>query len=253
MLLVCDIGNSKIKTGFFIDEKISSTKIFKNVDSLLKFVSGKKVNSAAVSSVVPEKLKYFNKEFASRFGFNPIIINKNSKFNLKIDYKTPATLGIDRICSAEGAFHLYNLKNNNYNKNIFIISIDFGTATTINIIKYNKIFVGGLILPGISMMFRSLKNETAQLPEVKPSEYKSIIGYSTKSSIASGVINATTGAIKQTIDHLKQKNSKTEIKIFTTGGNAKSLLPYLKYNYIYEQGLVLYGIKAIYENTVKKF
>lgn len=252
MLLVCDIGNSKIKTGFFKDEKISSIKTFGDVNSLIKFVSEKKIRSAAVSSVVPEKLKYLKKRIISRFGFNPVVINKNSEFNLKIVYKTPETLGIDRICSAEGAFHLYNLKNHNYNKNTFIISADFGTATTINIIKYNKIFVGGLILPGISMMFGSLKNETAQLPEVKPSEYKSIIGYSTKSSIASGVINATIGAINQTIDHLKQKNNKAEIIIFTTGGNAKFILPYLRYNYIFEQGLVLYGIKAIYENIVKK-
>lgn len=251
MFLACDIGNSKIKTGFFKNEKISSIKIFEDVDNLIKFVSGKKISAAAVSSVVPDKLKYFKKEFTSLFDLNPVIINKNSKFSLKIDYKTPHTLGIDRICSAEGAFYLYNLRYK-YNKNTFIISIDFGTATTINIIKYNRIFAGGLILPGVGMMFKSLKNETAQLPEVQSSEYKSIIGNSTRSSIASGVINATAGAIKQTIEYLIQKNNNAEIKIFTTGGNAKSVLPYLKYDYMFEQGLVLYGIKAIYENTVKE-
>jgi type III pantothenate kinase len=101
------------------------------------------------------------------------------------------------------------------------------------------------------MMFKSLKNETAQLPRVKASEYKSLIGNSTKSSIASGVINATMGAIQRTTDYIKQKNSKSRVKIFITGGNAKFMLPYLSYDYVYEQGLVLYGIKAIYDNIVK--
>ncbi|MEJ2615121.1 MAG: type III pantothenate kinase, partial [Ignavibacteriaceae bacterium] len=213
MLLTCDIGNSKIKSGFFKGNKLSSIKVFEDTGSLLKFISGKKITSAAVSSVVPGKLRIFKKEFNSRFNFKPAIIDRNSKFNLKIDYKTPETLGIDRLCSAEGAFYLYNI-NDRYNKNIFIISVDFGTATTINIVRYNKIFTGGLILPGVNMMFKSLKNETAQLPVVKPSEYKGTIGNSTKSSIASGVISATTGAIKQTIDHIKQKNNKAVIKIF---------------------------------------
>ncbi len=249
MLLVCDIGNSKIKTGFFKDDKISSLKIFDDIDSLTKFISRKKIIAAAISSVVPEKLKNFTEGFVPRFNFNPIVIDKNSKFNLELDYKTPGTLGMDRICSAEGAFFIYKLKNR-YNKKTFIISVDFGTATTINIVKYNGIFVGGLILPGINMMFKSLKNETAQLPVVKPSEYKSTIGNSTKSSIASGVINSTIGAINQTIDYIKQKNKRAEIKIFITGGNAKFILPYLKYDYIYEQGLVLYGIRAIYENII---
>lgn len=251
MFLVCDIGNSKIKTAFFQNEKIFKIKIYDNVDSLIKFVSGEKISGSAVSSVVPDKLEYFNTEFISCFGFRPFVINQKSKFNLKINYKTPGTLGIDRICSAEGAFYLYMKRNKKYNKDVYILSVDFGTATTINIIKYKRIFSGGLIIPGVKMMFKSLENETAQLPEVKPSEYINIIGDSTESAIASGVINATTGAIMQTINHLKQ-NNKTEVIVFATGGNAKSILPYLKYDFVYEQGLVLYGIKAIYENNLKK-
>lgn len=250
MLFVCDIGNSKIKAGFFKDEKLSGIKIFEDVDEVLEFVSRRKVHAAAVSSVVPGKLTHFKKEFKSRFDFNPVVINGKSEFNLKIGYDTPGTLGIDRICSAEGAFHLYKL-NSNYHKNIYILSVDFGTATTINIIKYNGIFAGGLILPGIKLMFKSLNNDTAQLPEVKPAAYIHLIGSSTKSSIASGVINATVGAINQVITHLKQHNKK-EIIIYTTGGNAKFVVPYLNFNYAYEQGLVLYGIKAVYDNTIKK-
>ena len=250
MLLVCDIGNSKIKSGFSDDENISSIKIFEDTDSLIKFVTGKKITSAAVSSVVPLKLKSFIKEFYTRFDFNPTVIDKRSKFNLKIEYKTPGTLGIDRICSAEGALYLYNL-NNSYNKNTYIISVDLGTATTINIVKYNKVFSGGLILPGINMMFKSLKDETAQLPVVKSSEYKSMIGDTTKSSIASGVINATVGAINRAIEHLKQKNNKAAVEIYITGGNAKYILPYLEYEYIFEKGLVLYGIRSVYKNVLK--
>ncbi len=224
----------------------------KILDTLLKYLSGRKISGAAVSSVVPGKLKDFRKKFASLFQYDPVVINGHSQFNLKIDYETPDTLGIDRICSAEGAFHLYCRRNKNYNKDQYIITIDFGTATTINIVKYKGIFTGGLILPGINMMFKSLRDETAQLPLTKTTEYKNVIGRSTKSSIASGVINATAGAIIQTINHLKQKENKIKIKTYATGGNGKYILPYLGIDYEYEQGLVLYGIKAVYENNVRK-
>ena len=101
------------------------------------------------------------------------------------------------------------------------------------------------------MMFRALKNETAQLPIVKPADYKEIIGDSTKTSIASGVINSTLGVISQTITYLIKKNKAYKIITYVTGGNAEYLLPYLKFKFIYEKGLVLYGIKSVYENTIK--
>ena len=260
MLFVCDIGNSRIKTGFFNKDKIAGIKVFEDVDSVIKSISTKRLTEAAVSSVVPGKLKYFKKAFRKAVNFDkscvkfkPVIINKDSNFNLKIEYETPDTLGIDRICSAEGAFYLYKLKEDSidYNKNIFILSIDFGTATTINMIKYNGIFTGGLIAPGIGMMFKSLKNETAQLPEVKTYGYKNLIGSSTKSSIASGVINSTLGLINQTINYLKGKNKLIKTVVYVTGGNAEYILPYLEFDYILEEALVLYGIKAVYENTIK--
>jgi type III pantothenate kinase len=101
------------------------------------------------------------------------------------------------------------------------------------------------------MMFQALQNETAQLPEVKINDYKNFIGNSTKSSIASGVINSALGMINQTINYLKGKNKKSKILIYVTGGNAEFILPHFKFNYVYEKGLVLYGIKAVYENTIK--
>ena len=252
MLLVCDIGNSRIKTGFFINNKIYGIKTFNNVESLIKFISKKNIGEAAVSSVVPDKLKHFIKLYKFHFKYSPLIINKSSKFNLKIEYETPDTLGIDRICSMEGAFYLYQMKNDSikYDKNTFIISIDFGTATTINITRYNRIFAGGLIAPGIEMMFNSLKKNTAQLPRVKLLDYKNMVGNSTKSSIASGVINSALGMIYQTINHLK-KNKNSKIIVYVTGGSAEYLFSYLNFDYIFEEGLVLYGIKAVYENTMK--
>ncbi len=253
MFIALDIGNSNYKAATFNKNKISGFNIFEDIESLMEFLSNKKVNAAAVSSVVPKKLRYLEKRFKSFFGFEPIVINRDSKFNIKIRYKTPETLGIDRICSAEGAFYLYNQGeiSKRYNKNVFILSIDFGTATTINVIKYNGIYTGGLIAPGIGMMFRALKNETAQLPIVKPADYKEIIGDSTKTSIASGVINSTLGVISQTITYFIKKNKAYKIIIYVTGGNAEYLLPYLKFKFIYEKGLVLYGIKSVYENTIK--
>jgi pantothenate kinase type III len=74
MLFACDIGNSRIKSGFFNKEKITEFKTFEDVDSLIKFAFNKKLTEAAISSVVPDRLKYFKRLFNSHLNFNPLVI-----------------------------------------------------------------------------------------------------------------------------------------------------------------------------------
>ena len=167
------------------------------------------------------------------------------KTNLTIDYKTPETLGIDRLCSAEGAFLLFknSEKYKNYKEGSYILSIDFGTATTINMIDYPGRFIGGLIAPGIDTMFESLKLRTSQLPLLSISNFVSTIGKDTKSSIASGIVTSVIGMIEKTINNLSAQN----VFVYLTGGNAKKIIPHLNFEFVYEEGLVLYGINALYE------
>ena len=248
MLLACDIGNTNIKICIFREDELTGFNIFSSTDDLLASLKSVNISKAAISSVVPGKTKIVSDFLKNEFNVPAYQITKESLFNLKINYDTPETLGIDRICSAEGAFSIFKSSNEfiNYNSKTFLLSVDLGTATTINIVGYPGEFLGGIIAPGIKIMALSLNKNTAQLPEVDFGNYKGNIGRDTKSSIASGIINSTIGVIERTIDFLKRERNAEEIKIYVTGGNAEVMIRFFDFEFIYEKGLVLKGIKSIY-------
>ena len=251
MLLACDIGNTRIKSAIFEDKNIINFRIAKSVNGLIKAYKNTDIAYVAFSSVVPKSSKEFIRQIKKIFNIVPFQINQKSKFNLRIDYQTPETLGIDRICSAEGAFYLFKRSNifKDYQKNDYIISIDFGTATTLNFIKYPGVFTGGIITPGIGLMSQSLYNQTAQLPKSSFSDYKNLIGKDTKSAIASGIINSAVGLIERSIRLLRAKHNARKIHIYITGGNSPIIAPHLKFKNKQVNELVLIGIKAVFEKN----
>jgi type III pantothenate kinase len=246
MFLACDIGNTNIKSAFFRDDKISGFNSFKDTDSFLKYLGDKKFESAGISSVVPSINAVISKGIKKISGVKPYIIDKNSPFSINLNYQTLGTLGIDRICSAEGAYRLIQKKSPGFIiKNNYVLVIDFGTATTVNILKMPAEFIGGIILPGIEIMFGSLNKNTAQLPAAGEKDYKGIIGKSTKSSIASGIVSANAGIIERLQNYLKKNEKAGEIKIYITGGNAKKIVHHLDFEFVYERALVLMGVNAV--------
>jgi type III pantothenate kinase len=249
MLLTCDIGNTNIKAGIFVEDKLIEFHFFKEISQIVELISKNKFKDIVVSSVVPSRTKQLI-DSLNELKLSPIIINKDSSFNLDIDYDSPDTLGIDRICSAEGAFYLF-CKQREFKKEYLLLTIDLGTATTINIVKYPGVFAGGIIAPGTDLMFKSLKMDTAQLPQASLSDYKEIIGKSTNESIASGVLHSAAGLLERSIKLIQDNTNSEKVFIYITGGNFKNVEKLLKFSYIYEKGLVLYGIMAIYINTMK--
>lgn len=249
MLIAIDIGNTRIKAGKFDGTKLSDFLSFTDVSLVTLYLKPHAKDNVAIASVVPSKTKIIAENVKKITRHSPFIITKDIKTYLKISYETPETLGIDRLCSAEGAFYLYknSKKFKSYKKGTYILSIDFGTATTINVIEYPKKFVGGIIAPGIGMMFESLEQKTAQLPHLDVSSFKTIIGNDTNSSIASGVVTSVVGLIEKTINHLKQDKSAKAVHLYLTGGNAKKIIPHLNFDFVYEEGLVLYGVNALWE------
>ena len=244
MLLALDIGNTNIKAGVFKGENLKDHFVFADITLLKSFLNKYEISNIAISSVVPQKNKVIVQLLSVSYNFKPFIITNDCKFNMKIDYKTPETLGIDRICSAEGAF---SLCNNTLIAGTYLLTIDFGTATTINIVKYPNIFSGGLIAPGINTMFKSLATQTSQLPDLTIDNYNFIIGDDTHSSIASGVINSAVGLIENVINHLNNLNDCSNLIIYATGGMAGKLQNVLPKKIIYDEFLVLKGIRSLYE------
>lgn len=248
MLLAVDIGNTTIKTALFDEDQLISHINCASVEEIISIAESEKLTDTVVSSVVPGRLDAFNQLFFNRFGKEPLVINRHLKFDLKIDYKTPETLGVDRICSSEGAFTLYKKSPEflSYNNQTYIVVLDFGTATTVNFISYPGIFVGGMILPGMKMMFTALKTNTAMLPMITESEYDSFIGKSTHESISSGVLNAQAGIADRVVSFIKETEDFPFIRIYITGGVSKFIMPLINHTFNYEPNLVLLGINSIY-------
>ena len=250
MVITCDIGNSRIKAGIFKENKLTEVFICESVSSLIENIRSHRIKEVAVSSVVPAKSEELE-DALFNINIRPIIITNNSKFNLTIDYNTPETLGIDRICSAEGAFFLSRQKRI-FAEHHIIISIDFGTATTINVVTYPGVFRGGIIAPGIDLMFRSLSKGTSQLPLVYQTDFKNVIGKTTRESIASGVLYSAAGLMDRVLKSIDTELKPEKVYIYTTGGNYIPIKPFLGFNHEHKEQLVLQGINAIYEKNKRK-
>ena len=244
MLFALDIGNTNIKSALFEGDTLIDFTVHSDSDVLKNYLNSISFTKVLISSVNRNS----ESEILEQFHQKNILVFRAStrnKFNFDIAYETPQTLGIDRICSAVGAFNSA-LKDKLLEIDQYLVTIDFGTATTINVVSPDKKFLGGLIAPGITTMLKALNEKTAQLPLPGLNSYKGIIGTSTNSSILSGVVTATKGMINETASYLKSK-SKVSPLIFATGGNAKFVLPYLDPKIIYDEALVLKGLKTIYD------
>ncbi|QQS37727.1 MAG: type III pantothenate kinase [Ignavibacteriales bacterium] len=245
MILVFDIGNTRIKSGLFEDTKLMSTDIFSGETEIKNISLQENVEAVCISSVSNIKTKLIA-ELCNEKGIAPFIISADKPTGLKIDYDTPLTLGNDRLCSVKGALSIQSDKVP-ISLSDFIITMDCGTATTINILKGPDAFIGGTISPGISLMFESLHTKTAALPLRTAGALSELIGKSTDTAIISGVINSTIGLLEKIIRYIREDLKAGEINLYVTGGNAEALLNHIKHPYTFEPYLVLHGANRIYQ------
>lgn len=250
MVLALDIGNSFTKYAIYQKDKLISLSKFSSENPYFEKIITSEIKHCVISSVVPNFTIRTRNLLIKEYKIDPYIITQQSKFNIKIEYRTPDSLGIDRICGAEGAFIQYKKENNFKTNDKPIIVIDLGTATTINLIKPQGIFAGGIIAPGIVTMTKSLFNNTAQLPYVDLNEYHEFIGKDTNSCIASGIINSAIGLIERVVDRIKKDFKTSKITIYITGGNAPLIKPYLSFDCSIVSDLILKGANEIFQNSI---
>jgi type III pantothenate kinase len=236
--LLIDIGNSNIKTAVGNDDKITGVKRLgyaKNnfelhINKILNYKSD--FDAVGVSCLNKKYYAIINKLLFKKFNVKPLFVQYNSKLPIKLDYER--TLGNDRICSASAAVMKYPYKKN-------ILVIDFGTATTYNLIS-NKIFKGGIITPGILTSLQSLNNK-ANLPKTGIRGINKLISNKTKENIISGVIHQSLFTAEGVIASLKKKYRN--LFVISTGGLVEFV--YEKSGLINkkEKNLVLEGINYI--------
>jgi len=214
MNLVVDIGNSHIKVACFKDGIIHKTlyKTHRQINTLIKYFYENEFSKSIICSVVKQNNEIVTalKEVSGKL----VIFDKNFRSKLINCYKTPDTLGNDRLAMAIGAQLKYPGKN--------VLIIDAGTCITFDFVSKNSEYLGGSIHPGIEMRFKSLNKYTDSLPLVTfQSDYSSLIGNDTKSSILSGVQTAVIAEVKAMINNYGREFSK--VKVILTGGHCTYL------------------------------
>ena len=227
MIIAVDIGNTNIKIGLFADSgKLTnsfkmSTDVKRTSDEyvalLLQLLSHNKiephmVTGAIVSSVIPQLDYTFTNVIQYVFGVKPLIVGVGVKTGIAIRYENPRELGSDRLITCVASEKQYGAP---------FILVDFGTATTFNVVNERKEFIGGAITLGLKSTMESLARCTAKLPNVELETPSKIAAQSTRKAIQSGVIFGTVGEVKYLIDRIKKETGLSNAKIIATGGLAE--------------------------------
>lgn len=243
MIILLDIGNSRVKMAELKGEGVVQQGIFDNPEELFEAIDRYKPESIWVSSVVPDYGKTIKERCSGKAGVN--LISHRSNFSFRIAYRTPETLGTDRLCGMEGALFYAERKGISI-ENKRVVTIDLGTATTINIMNERREFTGGTISPGVFTMIGSLTTNTAQLPGISDRGFILETGYDTETCIGSGVLNSQIGLIEKVLGSV----SKGGAVVFVTGGNYLYLHRFLRFEHIHVPDLILRGVGALCLRTL---
>ncbi|MBI9038954.1 MAG: type III pantothenate kinase [Bacteroidales bacterium] len=246
MKLVIDIGNTLTKIAVFdagqlidisIQKRITKNLLIEYIDKTnTNFSDLSPIKSVIISSVVeyPQILKRFiNKNY--KF----IELDEHTKVPIINRYKSPTTLGKDRLAAVVAANYFY--------KNQDLLVIDAGTCITYDLINSKGEYIGGSISPGISIRFQALHNFTGKLPLLEKTNFEKLTGQNTKESILSGVMNGILFEVEGVINHYKQQY--TTIKTIISGGDIKYFDKRLKNNIFAFPNLVLFGLNIILEHN----
>ena len=238
MNLIVDVGNTNVKLAVFQDSVLVSKEIVEIGEIEIKIqelIKKQPLLSKAIMSSVgnlsKEQLTVITKHLET------IVLSSETKIPFKNKYKTPNTLGVDRIALVSAAVLEYPQKN--------VLIIDAGTCITYDFINAKNEYLGGAISPGISTRYNSLNNLTANLPLLKRKAPKKIIGNSSEESIHSGVING----ILMEIDGIVEKYHKKykDLTVILTGGDSDFLSKRLKSSIFANSNFLLEGLNFILE------
>ncbi|TCK67422.1 type III pantothenate kinase [Winogradskyella wandonensis] len=238
MNLIVDVGNTRVKFAVFQRNKLlyKTSSIISNFKREYKAVKKQfpALNKAIVSSVgrlTQANISYLKEDL-------PILeLNSKAKIPFKNKYKTPNTLGVDRIALVSAS--VLNFRDNN------ALIIDAGTCITYDFITKDNHYLGGAISPGVRLRYKALNDFTANLPLLETEVPKQLIGDSTNTSIHAGVIFGVVNEIDGIIEEYAKKYS--DLTVILTGGDAKMLSKQLKSSIFANSDFLLEGLNYILE------
>lgn len=255
MLLTLDMGNTNITIGVFAGERLlfesrvatDHTKMEDQyaidlMDILRLYrVDARDFTGAVVSSVVPDLDRAVRGAVVKVTGVDPLMVGPGTKTGIDIRLDNPAQLGPDLLVGAVAAVARYGAP---------CIIWDLGTATTVSVVDASGVFRGGAIMPGVGTSFESLVSRTSLLPRIRMEPPAHVIGPNTIESMQSGAVYGTAAMIEGMCDRIEQELG-TPAAVIATGGMGRDVVPHCRRPIVYDDNLLLEGLRLVYEKNVK--
>lgn len=252
MLIGVDIGNTDITFGLFQGKKLCDTfrmrsKVNRTSDEygmfildelLYKGYKKENVDAVIIASVVPAVNHSFTSGIIKYFGLKPIIVGAGIRTGIRIKTINPQLTGADRIVDAVAGYELFGGP---------VITADFGTATTIDLVTPAGEFVGGVIVPGIRTAAKELSQQAAKLPEIEIRRPEHIIGKETVGSMQAGLVYGYIGQTEYIIRKMKEESGYDDVTVVATGGLGKMIAEETDCIDFYDSNLTLKGLQIIYD------
>jgi type III pantothenate kinase len=253
MLLVIDVGNTNTSLGVYDGEKLLAhwrltTNRARTVDEYgvharnlfeLAGLDFKTIDAIAIASVVPP-LNYTLKTMAERyFQLTPLFVDNSTNTGLTILYNPASDVGADRIVDAVAAIHKYGAP---------CIIVDFGTATTFDVINKKGEYLGGVITPGITISADALFERTAKLPRVDIKRPARVVGTATTEAMQSGLYHGYTGLVDGVLRKIIEEVGDKP-RVIATGGLAALIATGSDFIELVDDTLTLEGLRLVYEKS----
>lgn len=253
MLLAIDIGNTNIVIGCIDDGQIkfkariatdrtrTSDQYGVEILNMLEAYGVKRdeIGDCIISSVVPPVFNSVLTGVRKVTGKQPMVVGPGVKTGLNIHVDVPSQVGSDRIVIAVAALAKYKAP---------LILMDMGTATTIEVVEPDNIYMGGVIFPGVMVSLDALTSRAAQLPGISLDKPKSVIGKNTVDCMRSGMMYGTAAMLDGVVERIEEELGH-RCTIVATGGMAQFITPLCKREIILEKDLLLNGLSIIYEKN----
>jgi len=255
MLLVVDVGNTNIVLGTYEGKKLTNswrmtTQTKRTSDEYGMFISAlldqkgiknSEIEDVVISSVVPNIMHSLASGFIKYFDREPLIVGPGIKTGINLVTDNPKEVGADRIVNVVGGKELYDAP---------CIVIDFGTATTYDVLNEKGEFIAAITSPGLQISADALWNRAAQLPniELKIPE-GGIMAKNTITSMQAGLVYGYIGQVEYIVKKIRESMKNDKIKVIATGGLGSIIEAETEYIDIYDPMLTLKGLRIIYEKN----
>lgn len=217
--LTIDIGNSSVKVACFQGTRLVATSRFAIGDEqvLDRFISSYKPDTAILSSTASPDATLGIVELTRSRCLHVLRLSHETPMPLRLAYRTPSTLGRDRIATAVAAW----CRVMDAGSESDVLVIDAGTAITLDLTLADGTFVGGNISPGVSLRFAALHEHTGRLPLVDKEGEMPLVGCDTATAIRSGVLRGVLGEVRDHIARLRESHPR--LQVFLAGGDGRWL------------------------------